>query len=83
MHRPSADGVNEDAAAAANGFLLVILGAARLSTRWPVHHSVGGTAGTTETDTIIKHNINATDEEDGLIIIKSTNNSVQKRGILF
>jgi len=46
MHRPSADGVTEDAAVA-KGFLLVILGAARLSTRWPVHHSVGGNAGET------------------------------------
>jgi len=56
MHRPSADGVTEDAAAA-NGFLLVILGAARLSTRWPVHHRVGGdaggTAGGTATDKMI------------------------------
>jgi len=49
MHRPSADGVTEDAAVA-NGFLLVILGAARLSTRWPAHHSVGGNAGGTATD---------------------------------
>jgi len=53
MHRPSANGAVEDAAAACtNGFLLVIFGAARLSTRWPVHHRFGGKAGRTVTEKI-------------------------------